>query len=143
MRPLKSRRPRPAASGAEQARGDAASAALQAEASVSKTVAERDDAKRRLDAATKDLEALQAKLTQATSTAEQQTALVAAQKQQVRSVLQSQGITDSTILAAQDQQIDNNAAITRQNLLDQRFATGNAAYDEWLKSTTAGQQTLL
>lgn len=64
---------------------------------------------------------------------------VAAQKQAVRQRLGSAGITDSTILAAQDQQIDNQAMQTRQSLLDARFATGNQAYDEWLKSTEAGQ----
>lgn len=72
------------ASGAEQARGDASSAAQQAEASVSKTVAERDELARRLDAATKDATAIQAKLMQATASAEQQTALVGQQRQQLR-----------------------------------------------------------
>jgi len=72
------------ASGAEQARGDANSAAQQAEASVSKTVAERDELARRLDAATKDAAAVQAKLTQVSATAEQQTALVGQQRQQLR-----------------------------------------------------------
>lgn len=68
---------------------------------------------------------------------------VAAQKAQVRSQLQSQGITDSTILTAQDQQIDNQALITKQNLLQQQFSLGNQAYDSWLQSTTQGQQTIL
>lgn len=67
---------------------------------------------------------------------------VQAQKQQVRQQLASAGITDSTILAGQDQQIDNQASIMRQDLLDKRFATGNQAYDQWLKGTTAGQQTI-
>jgi len=67
---------------------------------------------------------------------------IAAQKQAVRQQLASAGITDSTILAGQDQQIDNQASILRQQLLDQRFATGNQAYDRWLTATQAGQQTI-
>jgi len=68
---------------------------------------------------------------------------IAAQKQQVRQTLASQGITDSSVLTAQDQQIDNQATIMRQQLLDARFATGNQAYDSWLKTTTEGQQLKL
>lgn len=68
---------------------------------------------------------------------------VAAQKQQIRQRLQSSGITDSSVLAAQDQQIDNQAMIARQDLLDKRFATGNTAYDQWLKTTNEGQQLKL
>lgn len=64
---------------------------------------------------------------------------VAAQKQQVAQQLASAGITDSTILAGQYAQIDNQATQTRQQLLDARFATGNTAYDQWLSSTTQGQ----
>lgn len=70
-------------------------------------------------------------------------AQVTQQKQQIRQQLASQGITDSSILAGYDQSIDNQATMTRQNLLDARFATGNQAYDEWLKSTEAGQQLQL
>src|SRR5262249_33110986 len=62
------------------------------------------------------------------------------QKQALRAQLASSGITDSTLLAGYDQQIENQAKLTRQSLLDARFATGNQAYDEWLKSTTQGQQ---
>lgn len=65
---------------------------------------------------------------------------VQAQKQQVRDMMSRNGITDSSILAGQDQQIDNQAKIARQDLLNQRFATGNQAYDEWLTGTRAGQQ---
>jgi len=68
---------------------------------------------------------------------------VAAQKQAVRQRLQSSGITDSTILTSQDQLIDDQAMQQRQSLLDARFATGNQAYDQWLKSTEAGQQLQL
>jgi hypothetical protein len=74
-----------------------------------------------------------------------QTALdqqTAAQKQQVAQQLASAGITDSTILAAQNQQIDNNAQIQKQNILNGYFSTGNQAYDTWLQSTTQGQQTI-
>lgn len=67
----------------------------------------------------------------------------AAQKQELRQRLAGQGITDSSILAGYDQQIENQANINRQDLLDQRFATGNTAYDQWLKSTEAGQQLKL
>jgi hypothetical protein len=63
----------------------------------------------------------------------------AAQKQQMRQQLAGQGITDSSILAGYDQQIDNQAMETKQSLLDARFATGNQAYDQWLTSTTQGQ----
>jgi hypothetical protein len=65
---------------------------------------------------------------------------VAAQKQQVAQSLASQGITDSSVLQAQYQQIDAQAAITKGQLNQQNFATGNQAYDSWLQSTTEGQQ---
>lgn len=65
---------------------------------------------------------------------------VAAQKQQVRQMLSQQGIADSTVLAGYDQQIDNQALMTKQSLLDARFATGDQAYNQWLTSTTQGQQ---
>jgi hypothetical protein len=68
---------------------------------------------------------------------------VAAQKAQVRQNLSSMGITDSTILAAQDQQIDNNAVMQKQNLLDAQFATGNQAFSTWMQTTQAGQQLIL
>lgn len=67
----------------------------------------------------------------------------AAQKQEMRQRLSQQGITDSSILAGYDQQIENQANINRQDLLDKRFATGNQAYDQWLKSTSEGQQLKL
>lgn len=73
-----------AVTGAEQARGELQSAAQTAQASASSVASERDDAKKRLEAASKDLTELQAKLTSVTATAEQQTALAAQQKQQVR-----------------------------------------------------------
>jgi hypothetical protein len=63
----------------------------------------------------------------------------AAQKQEMRQRLSQQGIVDSSILAGYDQQIENQANINRQDLLDKRFATGNTAYDQWLKSTSEGQ----
>lgn len=66
----------------------------------------------------------------------------AAQKQQVRQQLASAGITDSTILAGQDQQIENNAIVTKQNMLNNYFNTGNAAYNSWLTSTAQGQATI-
>lgn len=69
-------------------------------------------------------------------------ATVASQKQQVAQQLASAGITDSTILAAQNQQIDNQALISKQNTLNSYFNTGNAAYNSWLTATTEGQQTI-
>lgn len=68
---------------------------------------------------------------------------VAAQKAQVRQNLSSMGITDSTILAAHDQQIDNQAVMTKQNLLDAQFATGNQAFSTWAQTTQAGQALIL
>lgn len=67
---------------------------------------------------------------------------VAAQKAQVRQSLSSMGITDSTILAAQDQQIDNQAIMTKQQLLDAQFATGNQAFSTWLKTTEDGMNMI-
>lgn len=67
-------------------------------------------------------------------------AQTAAAKQQVAQSLASQGITDSSVLQAQYQQIDSQAAITKGQLNQQNFATGNQAYDTWLTSTTQGQQ---
>lgn len=67
----------------------------------------------------------------------------AAQKQEMRQRLSQQGITDSSILAGYDQQIENQSNINRQDLLDKRFATGNTAYDQWLKSTSEGQKLKL
>ena len=65
---------------------------------------------------------------------------VAAEKQAVAQRMQSAGITDSSVLQAQYQQIDDQAAITKGQLNAQNFATGNQAYDTWLTSTQAGQQ---
>lgn len=68
---------------------------------------------------------------------------VAAQKQALRDRLGTSGIIDSTLLVSQDAAIDNAAMQERQQILDQRFATGNQAYDQWLKSTTQGQQLVV
>lgn len=65
---------------------------------------------------------------------------VQAQKQQARDLLSRNGISDSSVLAAQDQQIDNQASVMRQDLLNSKFATGNQAYDSWLTGTREGQQ---
>lgn len=67
---------------------------------------------------------------------------IAAAKQQVAQQLSSAGITDSTIMAAQYQQIDNNALIQKQNMLNSYFNTGNAAYNSWLTATAQGQATI-
>ena len=66
----------------------------------------------------------------------------AAAKQQVASQLAAAGITDSSVLAGQYQQIDNNAQIQKQTILNSYFATGTSAYDTWLQTTTEGQQTI-
>jgi hypothetical protein len=65
---------------------------------------------------------------------------VAAQKQQIAQQLSSSGMADSSVLSAYNQQIDNQALITKQGLLDARFATGVTAYNTWLNSTTEGIQ---
>ena len=69
-------------------------------------------------------------------------AQVQAQKQQVAQSLSSSGIADSTILAGAYANIDNQALITKQNLLNQMFATGNQAYDTYLTGTAQGQSIL-
>jgi len=69
-------------------------------------------------------------------------AQVTSQKQQVAQQLASAGITDSTILASANANIDNQALITKQNLLNAQFATGNQAYDSYLTGTQAGQSIL-
>lgn len=67
---------------------------------------------------------------------------VAAQKQQVASQLGAGGNVDSSVLAAYNQQIDQNASITQQNILNSYYQTGDSAYNEWLTSTTAGAQLM-
>jgi hypothetical protein len=69
-------------------------------------------------------------------------AQVASQKQQVAQQLASAGITDSTILAAQYQNIDNQALITKQTILNGYFDTGDSAYNSWLSATTQGQAAI-
>ncbi len=66
----------------------------------------------------------------------------AAQKQAVAAQLSAAGITDSSVLQAQYQQIDDQALITKQNMINSNFATGVTAYDQWLQTTTEGQQTI-
>jgi hypothetical protein len=63
---------------------------------------------------------------------------VAAQKQQIASQLGQAGMQDSSVLDAYNQQIDNQALVTRQNMLDARFQTGVQAYNTWLNSTVQG-----
>jgi hypothetical protein len=65
-----------------------------------------------------------------------------AQKQQVAQQLSSAGISDSTILASAYANIDNQASITKGQLLQQNFSTGTAAYDEFLKGTQEGNSIL-
>jgi hypothetical protein len=69
-------------------------------------------------------------------------AQVASQKQQVAQQLSSAGITDSTILAAQYQNIDNNALIQKQTILNGYFDTGNSAYNSWLTATNDGKAAI-
>jgi hypothetical protein len=61
---------------------------------------------------------------------------VSSQKQSVATMLAASGAADSSVLNAQYQQIDNNAAVTRQNILNSYFQTGNTAYNSWLNSNT-------
>lgn len=67
---------------------------------------------------------------------------VKAQKSQVAQQLASAGIADSTILAAQNQQIDDQALMTKQSILNGYYNVGNSAYTTWLTATEAGQQTI-
>jgi hypothetical protein len=62
----------------------------------------------------------------------------AAQTQQVMSQLGAGGTVDSSVAAAYTQQIQQNAAITQQNILNSYFTTGNTAYNSWLTSTAEG-----
>ena len=72
----------------------------------------------------------------------QLTQTVQAQKSAVAQQLASAGITDSTILAGQYQQIDNQALVTKQTILDGYYNVGNQAYTTWLTATEAGQQEI-
>lgn len=67
---------------------------------------------------------------------------VAAQKQQVASQLAVGGNVDSSVLAAYNQQIDQNATITQQNILNSYYQTGDQAYNGWLTSTAQGAQLM-
>jgi hypothetical protein len=67
---------------------------------------------------------------------------VASQKQQVAQQLASAGITDSTILAAQNQNIDNQALIQKNTILNSYFDTGNAAYNSYLTATQEGKAAI-
>jgi hypothetical protein len=59
-------------------------------------------------------------------------------------VLQSLGPNvDSTVAATYMAQIDQQAQITKQQMLNSYFATGNQAFDSWLTGTQAGQQTII
>lgn len=70
-------------------------------------------------------------------------AQLSAQKQEARQRLTSSGMVDSSLMASMDAQLESQSKQTRQSLLDARFATGNQAYDQWLKGTEAGQQLRL
>lgn len=62
----------------------------------------------------------------------------AAAKQQIAQKMSASGTADSSIAAGYNQQIDEAAAIQKQQQLNQYFATGNTAYNSWLQSTTQG-----
>jgi hypothetical protein len=66
----------------------------------------------------------------------------AAQKQQVASQLAAGGNVDSSVMAAYTQQIDQTAAITKQNILNSYYTTGDSAYNSWLTSTAQGAQLM-
>ena len=66
-----------------------------------------------------------------------------AAKQGVAAQLAAAGITDSSVLSGQYQQIDNNAQIQKQTILNGYFATGNTAYDKWLTTTQAGNAAIV
>lgn len=65
---------------------------------------------------------------------------VAAQKQRVASLLASSGDTDSSVLTAQFQQIDNQAQVTKQNILNSYFQTGDQAYNTWVNTNVQAAQ---
>jgi hypothetical protein len=62
----------------------------------------------------------------------------AAQKQQVAQMMSTNGTPDSSVLAAYNQQIDNQAIVSKQNTLNGYFATGNTAYNTFLTSSAQG-----
>jgi len=68
-------------------------------------------------------------------------AQVAAAKAQVVQTLGPNA--DSTTAATYFAQIDQQALMTKQQMLNSYFATGNQAYDSWLTGTQAGQQTII
>lgn len=65
---------------------------------------------------------------------------VASQKQQIASQLAASGNVDSSVLSAYYQQIDNQASITRQQVLNSYFQTGDSAYNSWLNANTQATQ---
>lgn len=64
----------------------------------------------------------------------------ASQKARVASMLGAAGDADSSVLAAQFQQIDNNATIQRQNVLNSYFQTGDTAYNSWINTNMQAAQ---
>jgi hypothetical protein len=66
----------------------------------------------------------------------------AAEKQQIASQLGAGGAVDSSVAAAYTQQIDTNAAIQKQNILNSYYTTGDQAYNSWLTSTAQGAQLM-
>jgi hypothetical protein len=66
-----------------------------------------------------------------------------AAKQQVAQMLAQNGITDSSVLASQYQQIDNQAMMQKQTMLDSYMATGNSAFDKYVSTTQAGQADII
>jgi len=50
---------------------------------------------------------------------------------------------DSTTMATYMQQIDNQALITKQQMLNSYLATGNQEFDQWASTTEAGQATIM
>lgn len=70
-------------------------------------------------------------------------AQVTSQKAQVAQQMAAQGITDSSAINSAYQQIDNNALIQRQTLMNNYLSTGETAYNSWATTTEAGQQLQL
>lgn len=67
-------------------------------------------------------------------------ASTAAAKQELRQRLGDSGISDSSILAGQDQAIDNQAAQMKATLMAQNLGVADQQFAQWLTTTTAGQQ---
>lgn len=63
-----------------------------------------------------------------------------AQKQAVASMMAASGNVDSSVLQAQYQQIDSQAQVQRQQILNGYFQTGDKAYNDWVATNMDAAQ---